>query len=590
MKCHGAMQAMVLLITASIFLSGCSGRPAEDARPPLDVLPAKPAPEQLTHFELDLGKQQEIWDAEHVTFELERRFGPRLLAAIADQDETKLSACLREGFSGAVMDHIPETTRRHGPVVELRKANDVNVAPVGPEVVVRSLIAPVAHFQDLQGSSFRVLNIERNDSDQCWHLRVRLTLSGMDRDGSIAFYESEHLARCTIQDDRKIDQTAILDWWQIRSEIWRKSTHLLMEEVSRQVGISDLPLRDNWKVSLEKIDQYGFQFAVEDFDQDGDLDIALASFDGARMLLRSEGGTRFVNVAGKMGITKYTRGSNAVAAWFDYDNDGFPDLLLGNSLFHNEQGKRFVDITRSAGLFFEPECMGCSVADYNGDGLLDLYVMYQRDLNSSQADAGGWIDDPNAGRENVLFRNLGKGRFLDVTHSTGSGGGLGTTHAASWFFFDQDHWPDLYIANEFGSNVILRNQGDGTFADVSKTTLARDFPTSMGVATGDLNNDGHTEIYVANMFSKMGRRIIGQLSEDDYPPGIFARVRGSCAGNRLYSKPSANQPYEEFGEAMEVSSVGWAYAPAMADLDNDGWLDLYATTGFMSFDRKKPDG
>ncbi|MDP7301488.1 MAG: VCBS repeat-containing protein, partial [Pirellulaceae bacterium] len=321
MKCCVGMHSMVLLVTASISLSGCSGRPAEDARPTVDVLPAKSAPEPLTNFELDQGKQQEIWDAEHITFELERRFGPRMLAAIADRDETKLSACLRKGFSGAVIDHLSETTRRHGPVVEVRKATDENVAPVGPEVVVQSLIAPVAHFQKLQRSSFRVLNIERNDSNQRWHLRVRLTLSGVDQDGSIAFYESEHLVDCTIQDDRKIDQTAILDRWQIRSEIWRKSTHLLMEEVSRQVGISDLPLRDNWKVSLEKIDQYGFQFAVEDFDQDGDLDIALASFDGVRMLLRSEGGTRFVNVAGKMGITKYTRGSNAVAGWFDYDND-----------------------------------------------------------------------------------------------------------------------------------------------------------------------------------------------------------------------------------------------------------------------------
>ncbi len=139
-------------------------------------------------------------------------------------------------------------------------------------------------------------------------------------------------------------------------------------------------------------------------------------------------------------------------------------------------------------------------------------------------------------------------------------------------------------------NVLLRNNGDGTFLDVTDGTGLGDFATSMGVAAGDLDNDGHDELYVANMFSKMGRRIIAHVDEEDYPEGVYEQILGSCAGNRLYGAPNAEGAHPERSDDAGVNGVGWAYAPAMVDLDGDGLLDLYATTGFMSFDRETPDG
>ena len=112
----------------------------------------------------------------------------------------------------------------------------------------------------------------------------------------------------------------------------------------------------------------------------------------------------------------------------------------------------------------------------------------------------------------------------------------------------------------------------------------------MGVASGDINGDGVPEIYVANMYSKMGRRIIAQVSAQDYPAGIYEQLVGSCAGNRLYSTKGDVREYQELSEQLGVNAVGWAYAPAFADFDGDGSLDVYATTGFLSFDRQKPDG
>jgi len=281
---------------------------------------------------------------------------------------------------------------------------------------------------------------------------------------------------------------------------------------------------------------------------------------------------------------------SAVCGWIDYDNDGYPDLVLGEQLYHNEAGKRFTDVTEKSGLRFRLEPMGCTVVDYDADGLLDLYFLYQYEEGNSPTGPRSWVGDDISGSENELWHNEGNGRFRNVTLKSGAGGGTRHSFAATWFFHDNDHFPDLYVVNDFGINTLLRNRGDGTFEDITSSAGVGDFSTSMGVVSGDLNNDGSTELYVANMYSKMGRRIIGQVSADDYPADIYRDIVGSCAGNRLYRRESGESNYNEISDLVGVNAVGWAHAPAMADFDGDGWLDLYATSGFMSFDRKKPDG
>ncbi len=230
------------------------------------------------------------------------------------------------------------------------------------------------------------------------------------------------------------------------------------------------------------------------------------------------------------------------------------------------------------------------VADFDGDGLLDLYIVNQKGFRQRPPGKRPWVGDPHAGTENHLWHNEGGGRFRDITAEANAGGGRHQTFAGASLFLDDDPFPDLYLANDFGANVLLRNRGDGTFEDVTAGSGTGDFSTSMGVSAGDLDNDGRTELYVANMYSKMGRRIIANVGPDDYPPGLYDMIRGSLAGNRLYRLAGDGAEYEEVSEKLGVNQVGWAFAPAMVDLDADGWLDLYATTGFNSADRNKPDG
>jgi hypothetical protein len=120
----------------------------------------------------------------------------------------------------------------------------------------------------------------------------------------------------------------------------------------------------------------------------------------------------------------------------------------------------------------------------------------------------------------------------------------------------------------------------------------------MGVAAGDVDNDGNIDLYVANMYSKAGNRVISNVASGTYPEQTMATLRSFLAGSQLHrnqgsgamGQGSGSPAFEQFGQVWQVASVGWAYGPALVDLDNDGWLDIYATAGFMSQDRNKPDG
>ncbi len=438
-----------------------------------------------------------------------------------------------------------------------------------------------------------MLKIQRLDADagHRWSTQILLTAFGRDAEGGLLALDTLQQVEFRYQEESEIDGGQVVSQWKVSSERLRRCPRMLMEEVTLRAGLAKLPLRDNWN-SKDQPQQFRFQMAVEDFDRDGFLDIALAAGRGFPLLLRSVEGERFENVTkAYFGLAGWSPHEyRYLANWIDYDNDGYPDLLLGSRLYRNIKGESFRDVTPESGLSFNQRPMGCAVADYDGDGLLDLYVLYQFSDEQQRGGPVAWVGDDSSGQENQLWRNEGDGRFRNVTEIAGAAGGMRNSFAATWLYADEDPLPDLYVANDFGTNVMLRNRGDGTFEDISDTSGVADYATSMGVAAGDVDNDGLPELYVANMYSKMGRRIIAHVGQDDYLPGIYEQIKGACAGNRLYRRTTQDEHYDELSTQLGVNGIGWAFAPAMVDLDNDGLLDMYATTGFMSFDRHKPDG
>jgi hypothetical protein len=111
----------------------------------------------------------------------------------------------------------------------------------------------------------------------------------------------------------------------------------------------------------------------------------------------------------------------------------------------------------------------------------------------------------------------------------------------------------------------------------------------MGVTCGDYENSGNVSIYCGNMYSKAGNRVISNILPGTYSDEIMARIRSFVGGNQLW-RNRGNLQFEPMGKKYQISAAGWAYAPAFVDLDNDGWLDIFANAGFVSQDRTEPDG
>ena len=546
---------------------------------------------------LDETKQKEIWDAEHATFEIETHVGRKLISALQNRSADRLSEFFWRGFEGDVLGRFhPATVDKSSIDETVYSANSDDLENVDADAFIQFLIEGIGDIRETHQGRFRVLKIARSEDEQNadqWQLSVLLTIGGITSQGSRITYDLLGRMSCRFSDDDDIVAGKIIESWRVDSETTRRSQKPLMEEATARFGLDRLPIDDNWTCGQDRVRQYRFQTAVEDFNGDGFLDIAVATADGKEFLLQWNSVSKmYDDITVSAGLPPHVITNNRayLACWFDFDNDGDADLLLGETLYENVKGQKLQVVANNGGLELEFNPMGCVVADYDADGLLDVYVLYQRPRIESHHTTPGWVSDDTTGSVNQLWRNRGDGTFIEMSRGAKATGGNRHSFAAAWLHANDDHYPDLYIANDFSRNSLLINQGDGTFHDSTAETGVGDFATSMGVATGDIDGDGKPEIYVANMYSKMGRRIMAHVSPDDYSEGVHRKILGSCAGNRLYSNADEHGSYHELSEQLGVNAVGWAYAPAFIDFDGDGLLDLYATTGFLSFDRRKPDG
>ena len=583
-----ASTGIVAIIAAGLLLAF---GPYRNDRPPREPEETKQGiSEKVREAELDPDKQKEVWHSEHITFRLENRFGKPLLAAVVAGETADIVRHARPGFRAHLPGKTAPLERTQAGIQEFvlpsQRAGGVDG---DADSFARYMVDSLNRGGTIDSSRFQLLQIKRMEGPDQWWAEAFISIRGP---GYII--EGVHECEFRLSADTMPDDEPILERWHVETESYRKANSEILREVTDLAGLGQLPLPDNWNLKPGEGGQYHFQFAVEDYDRDGYLDIAIATYRGRPLLLRGVRGARFVDVTAQMGLKSWDSSGNKVnslAGWIDVDGDSFPELVLGQYIYHNDNGREFQDMTERTGVDFQREPMGLCVADYDCDGRLDFYIPYQMEIpGARKGQTVPWIGDNQSGVDNALWHNEGDGKFRNVALEAGASGGLGKSFAASWFFFDDDNYPDIYIANDFGANVMLRNRGDGTFQDISASSRASDYSTSMGVASGDLDNDGTVELYVANMYSKMGRRIIGQVGEGDYPQGIFTQIQGSCAGSRLYYREKGEEFFGENSVALGVNAVGWAYGPAFVDIDSDGLLDLYATTGFMSFDRRKPDG
>jgi hypothetical protein len=324
-----------------------------------------------------------------------------------------------------------------------------------------------------------------------------------------------------------------------------------------------------------------------DYDRDGWPDIYFTNAPTVAMALQGKAvlGTlyhnnhdgTFTDVTAKVGLTKSCLAMGGAVG--DYDNDGWPDLFItclgGNILYHNNGDGTFTDVTAKAGVADGRWSAGASFGDYDGDGFADLMVANYVDFHLDDLPQFGstpyckyrGVDvqcGPRGlkGSSDALFHNNGDGTFTDVSKAAGLSNpegyyGLGVI----WADFNGTGHPDIYVTNDSTPKFLYRNLGNGKFEEIgfeSGTALSStgSEQASMGIAIGDYNHTGRPSLHITNF----------ENENDDL----------------FLNKGDWNFTEDSFPSGLAMAALPWVkWGTAFADLDNDGWLDLFTVTGHV---------
>ncbi|MCI0633031.1 MAG: VCBS repeat-containing protein, partial [Actinobacteria bacterium] len=317
--------------------------------------------------------------------------------------------------------------------------------------------------------------------------------------------------------------------------------------------------------STYKVNPYdhGSGVLVADVNGDGKDDVYFLDFLGPNQLYINKGGLEFENATAQSGIA-VDRAISVGGAFGDYDNDGDPDLYVttyrgGNHLFRNRGDGTFEDVTGAAGVGYKGHSSSATWFDYDLDGDLDLYLAnigkFTTETISREAEylyEGVSLPFPELARKpearvegepDFLWRNDGNGTFTDVSGETGLNAGEwnGDATVAD---YDLDGDPDLYVSNMFGINHLYENRGNGAFRDVTDKALGRTSWGGMGCKFFDANGDEYPDLYVVDMHSDMWLR-------PDTPELVRASVK--------YDTPLGTSV--EFGKG--ITAPGDTKAPAV---------------------------
>lgn len=533
--------------------------------------------------------RKHLWDVEHLGFVLEQTVFPKLKSNLSSSDFADWKTFASEGCSVTVSDKLRVRSFLNNQF-EYLEFNGLQNRNSELEVIpwlrkLRDSFSPSPESCKASIGLVRLTPVDASDLTKKFKSVWRLRLTG-EKDSQPV----EMVLELQLDLDHLVDDIAEHEGWITSISVLKQKSHIaerpFFEEVTASSGLSAADRHDNWDEPQFEPNTGGLY--VTDYDQDGHLDIYIDDLKAGGRLYRGRGNATFEDVTAEAGLLREGHSPLwALSAWADLDNDGDDDLIAEDRLYENLGNGHFRDISSEANLPLTPAA-GYAVGDFNCDGLIDLYVCHTSAYRTGQVQKSRvkWIDD-GLGIDNVLLRNHGDWKFEDVTVETKTGGGGSSCFSAVWINANGDRWPDLFAINEFGKNSLLINLDGEKFSEQTIDPVFGGF--SMGVAAGDYDNDGLTDVYVANMYSKAGNRILDNVDVSRYPKELHAKITEGTKGSKLYRNLGDGE-YETVPAEEMVADVGWAYGPTFFDLDNDGWLDLYATAGFKSVKRGEPDG
>ena len=388
---------------------------------------------------------------------------------------------------------------------------------------------------------------------------------------------------------------------------------VIFKDVTASAGIHFVHSRGLRSLEKTEVGLYpediGSGAAFADYDNDGDLDLYIVNNPGplymaitesspGNVLYRNNGEGTFTDVTASAGIGDKGFGMGCVFG--DYDNDGDLDLYVTNYgpnvMYRNNGDGIFTDVTTDAGVGDARWSTGAAFADYDNDGDLDLYVPNYIEYDLSKLAAvqekskqyGQYVPSALnpvvfAPQDNVLYRNNGNGTFTDVSADLRVKSEGGRSFQAIFTDFDLDGDLDLYIANDLSPNTLYRNTGNGTFTNVSDDSWAADVRGSMGLGVGDYDRDGDVDFFISHWMDQENALYSNLWQEESAIDNPTPKRRKESLSPVLVG-PNGVRPirlvdesYTAFLGEESIHYVGWG--TDFFDYDNDGHLDIFVANG-----------
>jgi Flp pilus assembly protein TadD len=484
----------------------------------------------------------------------------------------------------------------------------------GPELALDSrsfaleLRSLVKDFKQVTVAELLITSIDVKRNEGLANTSVRYDIAGTGKDA----WRVEQSGVWRMRWKKSASGWRVSEWTAARGVRSRASSPVFSEVTATALGGNDSFRRqlttglDAWVATIDSAltrDSNGHHgVSVGDADGDGLDDLYVAQPSGLpNRLYRARGDGTFEDATERAGLAVLDDTSQSLFA--DVDNDSDQDLILvtsaGPVVFQNDGQGRFTPLPES--FRFKRDLQGTpmsiTMADYDRDGFLDLYLcVYAFYFGAGEGKAGTPMPyyDARNGPPSVLFRNDGYGRFTDVTQETGLDETNDRYHfAAAWGDYDSDGWPDLFVANDFGTKNLYHNLGlrDGKvrFEEVSEKAGVLDHGAGMSAAFFDYDNDGRLDIYTGNIWSHNGLRVTAQPTfMPDAPESVRALYRRHARGNSLF-RNRGDGTFEDVTLAAGAEMGRWAWSSDALDFDSDGWDDIYVANGMLTHESGPED-
>ena len=512
-------------------------------------------------------------------------------------------------FKGGRLLPVTEVATGNSPKLEIFRAQTVPADLTLDRVAFRKeLSGLLADFESLQTAEFLITQIEvERGSVPRARTTVRFDLTGTAKGA----WRAERLGHWQLRWQRAADGWRVTEWTTTDHLRSRAPAPIFTEVTEAAFGKNEsfrrqlVPGLDYWASHLDAVfmprgmGHHGV--SVGDIDGDGLDDLYVSQPEGLpNRLFRNKGDGTFEDVTEAAGLAVLDRTSQSLFA--DVDNDGDQDLILltrsGPLLFLNDGKGHFTQVP-DAFRFKQPlqgSLTSAAMADYDRDGFLDLYLCaygYYIGVSEDKAGPPSPYHDAQNGSPNVLLRNDGHGHFVEVTDEVGLDQNNDRfSFAPAWADYDEDGWPDLLVANDFGRKNLYHHDGivNGRphFKDVAAPAGVEDYGAGMSATFFDYDNDGHLDIYTGNMWTAAGQRVTSEPGfKPDAPSNIREIYRHHVRGNSLFHN-QGNGTFADVTLQAGAEFGRWAWSSDAFDFDNDGWQDLYIVNGMFTRDDEEP--